>query len=171
MKKAFLFSLCAGLWILLFLGACQTETTSQKKNSRPNPVAAPPSFSSEGELYFLRGQDTLQKIQIEIADNENEKSQGLMNRPQLPAQGGMLFVFEEEAERQFWMRNTLISLDILYLNAAKEIVHIAAYTQPESDAPIPSQKPAQYVVEVNAGFCESHQIKPGDKIAFTRLSN
>ncbi|GAB4397590.1 MAG: DUF192 domain-containing protein [Microscillaceae bacterium] len=157
--------------MLLLVGACQTETTSQKNKARPNPASGGPSFSPEGELFFLRGQDTLQKLQIEIADNENERSQGLMNRPQLPAQGGMLFIFEEEAERQFWMRNTLISLDILYLNAAKEIVHIAAYTQPESDAPIPSQKPAQYVVEVNAGFCESHQIKPGDTIAFTRLNN
>jgi uncharacterized membrane protein (UPF0127 family) len=64
------------------------------------------------------------------------------------------------------MKNTFIALDIIYINADKEIVSIQKYTQPKSTYSLPSEKPAQFVLEVNAGFCDKYNIRPGDKIEF-----
>jgi uncharacterized membrane protein (UPF0127 family) len=81
---------------------------------------------------------------------------------------GMLFIFSEAAEQSFWMKDTYISLDIIYVDDKKEIVSIQKYTTPQSEESLPSYKKAQYVVEVNAGFCDKYHIAFGDRIAFTR---
>ena len=94
--------------------------------------------------------------------------QGLMYRQNLPENAGMLFIFTNEEPRSFWMKNTYISLDIIYINSKKEIVSIQKYTQPRSTYSIPSEKPAMYVLEVNAGFTDKYGIHPGDKIDFSR---
>jgi uncharacterized membrane protein (UPF0127 family) len=79
---------------------------------------------------------------------------------------GMLFIFEDEDYRAFWMKNTHLSLDIIYVNGQQHIVSIASHAVPFSEESLPSAAPAKYVVEVNAGFCEQFSIKPGDSIAF-----
>jgi len=81
---------------------------------------------------------------------------------------GMLFIFEVEEPQGFWMKNTIIPLDIIYVNAKKEIVSIAEDTQPFSEQSLPSKGPAIYVVEVNGGFCAQYGITAGYKIDFTR---
>ena len=77
---------------------------------------------------------------------------------------GMFFIFPNEEPQSFWMRNTYISLDILYVDEQGEIVSIASNTPVQSLDPIPSGKPAKYVVEVNAGYCARHGIEVGDQI-------
>lgn len=104
------------------------------------------------------------KIDVEIADNDYERQLGLMNRQSMEEMQGMLFIFPEERFQSFWMLNTLFSLDILFINSNKEIVTIHKNTTPLSEQSYPSSKPAIYVLEVNAGFCERHNIKLGDKI-------
>ncbi|MDN5203088.1 DUF192 domain-containing protein [Fulvivirgaceae bacterium BMA10] len=127
-----------------------------------------PQFVKEGELSFVKGgsDSTITKINIEVADNNADRAQGLMNRSSMEEIQGMLFIFEEEAERSFWMKNTLIPLDILYVNAQKEIVTIYKHTIPYSENSIPSFKEAKYVVEVVAGFCDKYNVKEGDIIKF-----
>jgi uncharacterized membrane protein (UPF0127 family) len=92
---------------------------------------------------------------------------GLMDRFSLPDQAGMLFIFDNDEPRSFWMKNTYISLDIIFINSNKEIVSIQKYTQPRTTSSIPSDKPAMYVLEVNAGYCDKFDIKPGDKVEFS----
>jgi len=77
---------------------------------------------------------------------------------------GMLFIFPEEEIRSFWMRNTYISLDMIFVNADKKIVTIHKNTKTLSDQSYASTEPAQYVVEVCAGFSDKYSIKTGDKI-------
>ena len=141
-----------------------------KKNADSyTPVASvvEPQFVLEGKLSFINKSDTeIRTIDIEIADNDPERSRGLMHRTKLSDQQGMLFIFDAEEDQSFWMKNTKISLDILYINAKKEIVTIYRHTQPYSESPIPSFKPAQYVVEVRGGFCDQYGVKEGDKIHF-----
>jgi uncharacterized protein len=123
------------------------------------------SFYKEGTLDFLTADGkTIKKIDLELAKTDEKRSQGLMYRQNLGEAEGMLFVFDKLEPQSFWMRNTLISLDIIYVDDKKEIVSIAKMAQPKSEDPIPSGVPAIYVVEVNGGFCDRYQIKVGDKV-------
>ncbi len=77
---------------------------------------------------------------------------------------GMLFIFPDEAPRSFWMKNTPLPLDIVFIGADRRIVSIAAGTKPYSTERIPSGAPAMFVLEVNAGFCERHGIEAGQSV-------
>ncbi len=151
---------------LLFIFSCkgneEVEPPSKIKNTQPQ-------FIKEGELEFLKPDGSaVVKINIEIADTDADRQQGLMNRSFMSNERGMLFVFVKEEPQGFWMRNTIIPLDIIYVNSNKEIVSIAENTQPYSETSIPSKRPAIYVVEVNAGFCAQYSITAGFKINFAR---
>lgn len=126
-------------------------------------------FMKEGKLRFLDAQteEEIIGIDIEVATSSFEIEKGLMHRRSLPANGGMLFVFEEEYYRTFWMKDTYVALDIMFLNADKEIIRISKHTMPLSELSIPSGGKAMYVVEVLAGFTDAHQIHIGDHIEFT----
>lgn len=103
-------------------------------------------------------------FRVEIADDEAERERGLMFRPPLADDQGMLFEFPEAAERSFWMRNTPSSLDILYVGADGRIVSIARNTTPQSDTPIPSNGPATGVIELRAGRASEISADPGDRV-------
>lgn len=122
-------------------------------------------FKKEGELTFVdsTGSPTI-KIDIEIADNDYERQLGLMNREAMEEMQGMLFIFPDERYQSFWMMNTLISLDIIFINSSKEIVTIHKNTKPLSEQSYPSSKLAVYVLEVKAGFCDRHNVNLGDKV-------
>ncbi len=94
-----------------------------------------------------------------------------MYRNELPASGGMLFIFPHEGMLSFWMKNTPLPLDIIYINTDFTIVHIAENTAPYSTANIPSQHPAKYVLEVNGGFCRQHGIVAKDRVEFSRVTS
>lgn len=127
------------------------------------PVKVNYPFRMDGHLYFISPghTDTLAGIQIEIVKTEDEIMRGLMNRDSMRRDRGMLFVFEQEQDRNFWMKNTRIPLDIIFIDRDKRIRYIAEHTTPYSTNPIPSFYPARYVLEVNAGFCKDHRIRAG----------
>jgi len=123
------------------------------------------TFTKEGELTFTDSLGTLKaKIDLEIADNEYERQLGLMNRKEMKENEGMLFIFPRQDYQSFWMRNTLISLDIMFVNDQKEIVTIHKNTKILSETSYPSSAPSIYVVETLAGFADRHNIQVGDKI-------
>ncbi|MBA4406346.1 hypothetical protein C0389_03640 [bacterium] len=127
------------------------------------------TFQKNGELIFsTSGDKAIQKIDIELADDEAKRSVGLMMRRTMAENQGMLFLFEHEAPQAFWMHNTILPLDIIYVNSKLEIVTIIRNAKPFDDTSLPSLKPAQYVVEVNAGYCDKYGIKEGDKIVWRR---
>lgn len=119
----------------------------------------------QGNLTFHSGENA-RTIDIEIARSAYEHSKGLMDRTSLPHNHGMLFIFEDMQPRSFWMRNTRISLDIIYVDDQKKVVSIQKNATPMSEESLPSTGPAQYVVEVNAGFTDLYDIKPGDSLSF-----
>lgn len=128
------------------------------------------TFTKEGELIFSDslGNEKI-KIDIEVADTEYERQLGLMNRKEMNENQGMLFIFPDEQFRSFWMLNTLISLDMLFVNRERQIVTIHKNTTPLSQQSYPSTAPAVYVVEVIGGFTDKHNIKVGDKINWMRI--
>ena len=105
-------------------------------------------------------------ITVEIADEVDEQRIGLMYRTELAADSGMLFVFSEEKQRVFWMKNTKISLDILFADSAGTIVDIKENFEScvVSDCEKYYSKPALYALEVNAGFVEGRGIVVGDSL-------
>ena len=154
----------------LFIG-CGGDSTTQKPKDKPSKTTRPagPQFKKEGELYLVKAAgDTIRKIDIEIADIESERTIGLMHRRSMPDTQGMLFIFEQEEPRSFWMRNTLIGLDILYIKEDGTIESIAKYCVPKLEKSVPSKGPALYVLEVIEGFCDIHGVEEGDRIDFKR---
>lgn len=148
------------------LAGCQAES------SEPTPPAEAPEetipFRKDGVLDFVRGDDTLLTIDIEIADNDSTIERGMMQRTSMPDLSGMLFLMPSEDIQGFWMSNTKISLDIIFANESGEIVHIAKYTTPLSPESVSSVYPASLVLEVIAGFTDSHGIIEGDEIDWRR---
>ncbi len=156
---------------LLAIAATAVYFTMNKKEYNQNFTTedTSPRFKKEGELLFISKatSDTLATIDIEIADNDQKTAQGLMYRSSMPKNAGMLFLMPSEGTQGFWMRNTYISLDMIFVNSNMEIVTIHANTTPMNENSYLSTAPALYVVEVNAGFCRLNNIKEGDIIAYT----
>ena len=126
-------------------------------------------FTKEGELTFnSKDSKYISMIDIEIAEDDRERSQGLMFRKGMRENQGMLFIFAREEFQSFWMRNTEISLDIIFVNSKEDIVTIHKNTETFSDNSYPSTKPAIYVVEVVAGYTSKYGIEVGDKIVWRR---
>lgn len=143
-----------------------TPVSQQKKENVKEPPE--PQFVKHGELEFFKknGKKPVIKIDIEVADDPESRAKGMMYRKSNDEYRGMLFVFPFEEEQSFWMQNTYISLDIIFVNEQKEIVKIHRKATPKSTASLPSEKKAIYVVEVNGGFTEKYDIKEGDRIDF-----
>lgn len=101
---------------------------------------------------------------LEVADSEEERRRGLMFRTDLGENEGMLFIFDNEEPRTFWMKDTPLSLDIIYLNSNKEVVSLHERALPnQTETVYPSEFPAEYVVELRGGTVQKYGIEVGDK--------
>ena len=120
--------------------------------------------SDRGPVVTLEAPGGPVSVRVEIADTPEAIRRGLMWRSELADDAGMLFVFTDDQKRTFWMKNTPISLDILFIDRDLRVVSIARSTEPYSLARIPSGKPARYVLEVAAGFAARHRIEPGTRV-------
>jgi len=151
------------LFLLLIGLACSSE---QKKTVKPISI----DFTKEGELYFLKGKDTIKTIDIELAITDYEQQTGLMHRDDMKMNQGMLFIYKDERPRPtFYMKNTKIPLDLIYINADKKVVEINRDTKPFDESSIRAQQPAQYVLEVKAGFSDKFKISDSISVDFNTL--
>ena len=126
-------------------------------------------FRKDGELTFFAGDDTeIVTIDIEIADSDSSRQRGLMQRDSLAERAGMLFIFPIQETQSFWMANTPLALDLIFVDADSQIVDIAKYTRPYSTRSIVSAAPARYVIEVRAGFCDTYGISEGQTVRWMR---
>jgi uncharacterized membrane protein (UPF0127 family) len=107
----------------------------------------------------------VQVFSVEMATTEEEKQNGLMHRKELPDGKGMLFDFSPEQQISMWMKNTYISLDMIFIRADGRILRIAENTEPHSTKIISSGGLAKGVLEVIAGTAQKYGIKPGDRVA------
>ncbi|BCX13894.1 MAG: hypothetical protein KatS3mg085_426 [Candidatus Dojkabacteria bacterium] len=143
--------------VLIALGVGENFLNNNEANQDIQLNAIP---SENIEIIAPNGK----KIFVEIADDNTERQRGLMFRDYLPEDAGMLFVFEKEQTLNFWMKNTYIPLDIIFLDADKKVVKIHTNTMPNQTTEIySSEKPAKYTLEVNAFWTEKNGIKIGDR--------
>jgi uncharacterized membrane protein (UPF0127 family) len=143
------------------------------QNDQPRtdpPPAQEPQFKKLGTLDFISAGEKkpARTIDIEIAENDSSREKGLMWRKTMTDEQGMLFIFDKQELHSFWMKNTILSLDIIFVSENNEIVKIQKKAKPYSLESIPSGKPAKFVVEVNGGFSDKYGIKEGDKIKFKK---
>jgi uncharacterized membrane protein (UPF0127 family) len=110
-------------------------------------------------------------VAVEVVATPQGRARGLMFREDLAPGTGMLFVFPTTKYLSFWMRNTLISLDILYLDASGTIVKIHRNTTPYSEESLPSERPARFVLEVSGGYCAEVGIRAGDRVELGELAD
>jgi len=108
-------------------------------------------------------------VAVEVADTPDTRARGLMYRKDLAADAGMLFVFPNETEQRFWMKNTPLPLDMIFIGADRRIVGIVPDTRPFTTNPLGVDALSQYVLEVHAGFSAKHGIAAGDRVDFVRV--
>jgi uncharacterized membrane protein (UPF0127 family) len=112
------------------------------------------------------GGQSLVAIGVEIADNSAKREVGLMYRRNMDEYAGMIFVFGAPANQHFWMRNTLIPLDMIFADSTGKIIGIVPNAVPMTDADDSVPGDSLYVLEVNGGFCARHGVKAGDLLHF-----
>ncbi len=130
-----------------------------RKTEKEDSVLHGPEFNVEGTLDFVRPDGSvIVRIALELAESREEQTMGLMRRRSLPARGGMLFIYDQEQPQSFWMKNTPMPLDIVFIASDSSIVNIVRRTTPLSEQTIESTAPAQYVLELRAGFADRYGI-------------
>ena len=151
---------------LLVMTACtqpaQTSITDARDTPPPNHVPLPQAALPDGFM-----------VNLELAATPEETTTGLMFRPALAADRGMLLLWPEERLATIWMMNVLIPLDIVYLDEAGQVVELVANAQPCSAEPCPrftTSRPARAVLELPAGSAAAHGLDVGSRIEFERVS-
>jgi len=146
---------CKLILLIFILCSCSEESeTVHEDRGRTLEYTATVSFVTNSA-------DTVATIDAAVADDDASRSTGLMDVFDMPDEKGMLFIFDDEEPRSFWMANTPLALDIIFVNSDLEIVRIQQNTRPYSDRNVVSEYPAMYVIETNAGFTLRNDIQEG----------
>jgi len=129
-----------------------------------DPTTSPPELG-KGYVTFLEAPGT-PRVEVEIADSAAERERGLMYRTSMPEQQGMLFSWSDEQKRTFWMRNTCLPLDMLFITKDGFIAGIVEQVPVLNDGPRSVPCPVAHVLELNAGYSRAHDLKPGTRVSF-----
>jgi uncharacterized membrane protein (UPF0127 family) len=129
-------------------------------------MVAGPAWAAELKTLEIASKSGVHVFAVEIADTDASREKGLMFRKSLPEGQGMLFDFHEEQPVGFWMQNTYIPLDMIFIRGDGSILRIAENTEPLSTRIIPSGGPVRAVLELIGGSARKFGIAPGDKVAF-----
>ena len=156
-----------GVFLILafvMLGGCKEE---QKKVIKTEAI----TFTKEGELtIYKEGSDSvIVKYNIEIAESDYETQTGLMYRESMELDQGMFFIFPDVLFHSFYMKNTKIPLDLIFIDDKLRIASFKENAQPMDETGLSSEVPVQYVLELNAGQCKQYSLAVGDRIAFIRM--
>jgi len=159
--------------LIAIFGACSSNNkhddgppvapTRDVPASNPSPPTAMPKVhllvtpaAPQGDLA----------VAVEIVSTEAQIERGLMYREHLPPDHGMLFLMREEKNWPFWMHNTLIPLDLIFITSNFTVAGIVENAEPKTDTLREVNRPSLYVLEVNGGFCAAHKITAGTNVAF-----
>jgi uncharacterized membrane protein (UPF0127 family) len=146
--------------LLLLLTACHQPAPETQAD--PIKQVGLPSAS----LSITTSGGTELDVTVEVANTPQARSHGLMFRRSLGDKQGMLFVFSDERIQSFWMKNTLISLDMIFIGSDLRVVGVIHRAEPKSLTPRSVDVASRYVLEVEGGFSERHGVKKGDQVTF-----
>jgi len=149
--------------------ACtQTEQKDSPAREAPNPAGA--QTLPESPLVISSGAKS-HRFTVELADDDAERSTGLMHRGQMNDDHGMLFDFQTPRRVAFWMRNTFIPLDMIFIKSDGEIVSIFENVPPLNDNTVGPERPVRAVLELNAGTSKKLGLKVGDMVRHAAFNN
>jgi uncharacterized membrane protein (UPF0127 family) len=151
--------------------ACVKPTPATASREVTGPVPAPGCPADPGHPELPRGKvmfhgatGAKKSVDVEIAKTDPDRQRGLMYRTSMPENDGMLFIFERQRKLSFWMRNTCIPLDMIFVAEDGTIVKIEENVPTLTDQTFPSECPAKYVVEMNAGWCRKNGVAAGQRL-------
>ncbi len=158
LSARFLLLCCAAL--ILLSSGCRADDDD---NGAPDAGLNPVRQTAPLHIRSADG-DRTHRFDVEIARTPAHLQMGLMYRREMPDNHGMLFVFADNAERRFWMKNTFIPLDMVFIREDGIIHHIHANAIPHDLTGVPSNGPVRAVLEINGGMAEKLSIRAGDKV-------
>lgn len=150
--------------MIALLGLLCGAIAFQELRAQDAPRAAATATTSPATLPSIEVTIGTERLTLEVADDPSEQETGLMFRKSMPADHGMLFVFKWGEVRSFWMRNTLIPLDIIYLDEAAKVLNVERMI-PLDESAVRSDGKARYAIELNAGEAKRIGVKRGDVVA------
>src|SRR5262249_23276885 len=135
------------------------------------PLAANRAPAAEKGTLEIATKSGVRTFAVELAVTDEERAKGLMFRKEVPEGYGMLFDFKQDQQVSMWMKNTFVSLDMIFIKNDGRIARIADNTKVQSEDIIPSGQPVRAVLEVVAGTAKKYGIAPGDKVAYPQIFN
>ena len=135
----------------------------------PAPVTPPATPAANQPKVVLAGDKGEVSVAVEVVSTEPKIERGLMYRQHMPPDDGMLFVFGETKEWKFWMHNTLIPLDMIFIRPDLSIAGIVENAEPKTDTLRTVGEPSAYVLEVNGGWTAAHGVKKDGKVRFEHV--
>lgn len=152
---------------VIALSACSTQAASDTATPSATQAASvhPESGLQVIDLVVATSAGP-RRFRVEVAATPQEQQRGLMFRTQMGPDEGMIFPLAQVRMASFWMRNTVIPLDIIFIGPDNKIINIAANTVPYSESPVPSEAPAKAVLELNGGRAAELGIAPGDLVTW-----
>jgi uncharacterized membrane protein (UPF0127 family) len=142
------------------LAAALALACASKKSEPPVPQPRVVVETSAGARHA---------VDVELARTDRERAKGLMDRTSLPEDGGMLFLFDETSVHSFWMKNTLIPLDMIFIDEDGRIAGIVERAEPRTLTERTVGKPSRYVLEVNGGWSRARGVRAGDRVRFENV--
>jgi uncharacterized membrane protein (UPF0127 family) len=149
------------------LSACSDAAGAGTARSAPAPPARDAStkeadmLPQRGKVHVTTRDGRELQLDVEIASDDLTRARGLMFRRSLPEMAGMIFVFPTEQRQSFWMKNTLIPLDMLFIDSAGRVVGIVENAEPMTITSRAVEAASKFVLEVNGGWCSRHGVEPG----------
>ena len=132
--------------------------------------AAPATAACAPDTLEVRGPAGIARFSVEVADTPEEQAQGLMFREDMAASAGMLFVFPQPKRARFWMKNTLIPLDMIFADAAGRVTAVHANAVPKDETPIDGGAGVTFVLEINGGLAARMGLAPGSELRHAALT-
>lgn len=160
--RKLIYTLVLAMLVILSLFGC-------KKPDQDQPSPEMPSFTKEGTLNVI-GADGKTKVtlEIEIAETQDELRQGLKNRETLADNQGMLFIMDGQTKHPFWMQDTYLALDMIFVEQDKSIFEVVENTTPFSEEMIEPKMINTYTLEIRAGLAKKYNIIAGDRIEWKK---
>jgi uncharacterized membrane protein (UPF0127 family) len=156
--------------IALLVGACGSSASgvgeTHSTAAGPSETAVSAQVKGEPRVVLLPAGADPVIVRVEVARSEEERRRGLMFRTHLDDDAGMLFLFERPQQLTFWMRNTEIPLDMIFIEPSMRILGVVENTEPRTDSSRSVPGESQYVLEVNAGFSRRHGLASGTAVRF-----
>lgn len=147
--------------------ASAPPTARQTEPAKPKPQGEPQPTLPMGKVELEIPNRQLMTLKVEVASTPQQQQMGLMFREKMADDTGMLFVFPRSRHQSFWMHNTLLPLDMFFIDSNWQVVGVAENAEPLTDDPREVEGDSQYVLEVNAGFAKAHGFGPGTKVRYT----